>query len=216
VITFALLPAGGQSTRMGRPKLALPLGRHTVLEHAVAALRQGGAEHVLVVVGPHVPELAPLAAAAGAEVLPLTEPTADMRATVEQGLRCLEERFRPAPEAGWLLCPADHPALEPAVVRQLLEARRASPAHSIVVPTFAGRRGHPVLIAWQHVAGMRALPPGLGLNAYLRRQAAATLLLPVASPGVVCDLDTPEDYERLRATFARNASEAPPHPAPPA
>ena len=66
---FALVPAAGFSRRMGRPKLGLPLGERTVLEHVVAALRQGGAEHVLVVVGPHVPELAPLAAAAVAEVL---------------------------------------------------------------------------------------------------------------------------------------------------
>jgi molybdenum cofactor cytidylyltransferase len=186
---------------MGRPKLALPLGRLTVLEHAVAALRQGGADPVLVVVGPHVPELVPLASAAGAEVLRLAEETADMRATVEEGLRWLEERFRPAPEAGWLLCPADHPVLEPGVVRQLLEARRASPGHSIVVPTFGGRRGHPVLIDFRHVAGMRALPPGVGLNVYLRQQRPVTLELPVASPGVLADLDTPEDYERLRAAF---------------
>lgn len=186
---------------MGRPKLLLPLGRGTVLGHAVAALRQGGVDHVLVVVGPHVPELGPLAAAAGAEVLMLAEATADMRATVEAGLRWLEERFRPAPDEPWLLCPADHPVLEPDVIRRLFEARRAAPAHSIVVPTFQGRRGHPVLIDWRHVAGMRALPAGLGLNVYLRQQGPATLEMPVASAGVLCDLDTPEDYERLRTAF---------------
>ena len=108
---------------------------------------------------------------------------------------------RPAAAVGWLLCPADHPTLEPGVVRQLVEARRTSPAHSITVPTFEERRGHPVLIDWRHVAGMRALPAGLGLNAYLRRQGEATLEVPVASAGVLCDLDTPEDYERLRAAY---------------
>jgi molybdenum cofactor cytidylyltransferase len=198
-MTFALLPAGGKSRRMGRTKLALPLGPRTVLEHAVAALREAGVEEVLVVVGPHVPELAPLAAAAGASVLQLREETADMRATVEHGLRWLEERFRPPPEAGWLLCPADHPALDPDVVRLLLRARAASAGHSVVVPTFGGRRGHPALIDWRHVAGMRALPPGLGLDAYLRPLRAVTLEVAVTSPGVLYDLDTPEDYERLRA-----------------
>ena len=198
-MTFALLPAGGKSSRMGRPKLALPLGRRTVLGHAVTALRDAGADPVLVVVGPHVPELAPLAAAAGAAVLQLEEKTADMRATVEHGLRWLEERCRPAPGAGWLLSPADHPALDPAVVRRLLEARAASPEHTIVVPTFDGRRGHPVLLDWRHGAGLRALPPGLGINVYLRQQRPVTLEVPVPSPGVLLDLDTPEDYERLRA-----------------
>ncbi len=197
-MTFALIPAAGKSTRMGRPKLALPLGERTVLEHVVAALRSGGAEHVLVVVGPHVAELAPLAESAGAAVLVLSEETADMRATVEAGLRWLEEKFAPRPEDAWLLAPADHPTLEAEVVRQLLAARAAHPEASVLIPTFGGQRGHPALIAWNHVAAMRGLPGGQGLNVYLRQQTSETLELPVDTDAVLCDLDTPEDYERLR------------------
>jgi molybdenum cofactor cytidylyltransferase len=196
-MTFALLPAAGKSTRMGRPKLALPLGGRTVLEHAVAALRQAGIEHVLVVVGPHVPELIPLAEAAGADVCRLAAETPDMRATVEHGLRWLEERFHPGPDDAWLLSPADHPALDATVVRCLTQARAAHPERSIFVPVFEGRRGHPTLIGWKHVAGIRAHPAGQGLNTYLRGHTAETLEVPVASAEVLCDLDTPEDYERL-------------------
>jgi molybdenum cofactor cytidylyltransferase len=194
---LALIPAAGKSTRMGRPKLALPLGGRTVLEHVIAALRGAGVEHVLVVVGPHVPELVPLAEAAGADALLLPEETPDMRATVEHGLRRLERRFSPRPEDGWLLVPADHPTLDPSVVRQLLAARAARPDCSVVLPTHEGRRGHPALIAWRHVAGLRALPPGQGLNVYLRQQMGETLEVPVPTAEVLCDLDTPADYERL-------------------
>jgi molybdenum cofactor cytidylyltransferase len=197
-MTFAVVPAGGRSTRMGQPKLLLPLAGGTVLEHVVVALREGGVEHTLVVVGPHVPELAPLAQSAGAHVFLLPHETADMRQTVEQGLAWLEDRFRPKPDDGWLLVPADHPALDAPLIRQLLEARAAHPERSIVMPTFAGRRGHPTLIAWGHVAGIRAHPAAEGLNAYLRLHEAETLEMPAADAAVLCDLDTPEDYERLR------------------
>jgi molybdenum cofactor cytidylyltransferase len=195
--TLALLPAAGKSTRMGRPKLALPLGGLTVLERVVAAVRAGGVATVLVVTGPHVRELAAPARAAGAEVLELAEETPDMRATVEHGLRWLEERFQPAPEDRWLLLPADHPTLDPALVKRLLEARAAVAERSIVVPTFQGRRGHPTLIDWRHVAGVRALTDGQGLNRYFRQHTAETLELTVDSEDVVLDLDTPEDYARL-------------------
>jgi molybdenum cofactor cytidylyltransferase len=198
---FALVPAAGHSRRMGRPKLALPLGGRTVLEHAVAALRDGGADSVLVVLGPHVAELAPLAERAGADVLSLPETTPDMRATVEHGLRRLEERFRPGPDDAWLLCPADHPTLDGEVVRRLGEARSSAPDRSIFVPTFEGRRGHPALIGWRHVEGIRALPPGVGLNVYLRHHAPQTAEVPVASAEVLTDLDTPDDYEPLRRRF---------------
>ncbi len=195
--TFALLPAGGLSVRMGRPKLALPLAGRTVLEHVVAAVRQAGIEHVLVVLGPHVAELRPLAEGAGALVHVLPEATPDMRTTIQHGLRWLEDRFHPPPTDDWLLIPADHPTLQADVVRQLLEARRADPAHSIFIPTFQGKRGHPALIGWQHVAGMRAMPADQGLNTYFRQQTEQTRELAVDTPEVLLDLDTPEDYERL-------------------
>lgn len=197
----AVVPAAGHSTRMGRPKLSLPLGGRTVLEHVVAALRAGGADHVVVVVGPHVPELVPLAEAAGAHVCRLAEPTPDMRATVGHGLRWVEDHLRPGPADAWLLAPADHPALDPGVVRELCEAFRRDPSRSILVPVSAGRRGHPALVAWRHAAGVRALPPDRGVNAYFREHAAEVGEVPVAAGGAFVDLDTPEDYERLCAAW---------------
>jgi molybdenum cofactor cytidylyltransferase len=183
---------------MGRPKLKLPLGGRTVIELIVAALRDGGADPVLVVVGPHAPDAAPLAERAGAIVLHLPEPTADMRATVERGLDWLEKHLAPRPEDYWLLAPADHPALDAAVVRRLCEAATGDPTRSIVVPIHEGRRGHPTLIAWRHATGIRTLPTGEGINAYLRRYAHETLEMPVSDPGILADLDTPEDYARFR------------------
>ncbi len=195
---FAVVAAAGRGSRMGRPKLSLPLGGRTVLEHVVAALRQGGVDEVLAVVGPHDPALAPAAEAAGASVLTLAEPTPDMRTTVELGLRWLESRFHPRPDDAWLLVPADHPALDADVVRRLCEAYAAQPSRSIVVPVHGGRRGHPTLIAWRHVAGVLAHPGGKGINDYLRSQQEQILELPAPSAAVLWDLDTPEDYERLR------------------
>jgi len=196
-MTFALIPAAGKSERMGRPKLTLPLGGRTVLERVLDTVRCAGIEHILVVVGPHGPELIPLAESVGTHVLPLAEQTPDMRATVERGLIWLEEHFHPRLDDHWLLIPADHPALDEAVVRQLLQARHEHANCSIIIPTFQGKRGHPALIDWKHAAGIRAFPPGAGLNAYLRHHGDETLEMPVDTAGVVRDLDTPEDYERL-------------------
>jgi molybdenum cofactor cytidylyltransferase len=183
---------------MGSPKLALPLGERTILEHVLATLRQANVEHILVVVGPHVPQLATPAERAGAHVCLLVEETADMRATVEHGLHWLEERFRPGPDDAWLLVPADHPALAAQVVRELEQARTTHGEHSIFVPTCRGRRGHPLLLSWRHVGTIRAHPVGLGLNTYVRKHEVQTLEVPVENDAILWDLDTPEDYERMR------------------
>jgi CTP:molybdopterin cytidylyltransferase MocA len=216
-MNFAVVPAAGRGRRMGRPKLALPLGARTVVEHVVAALRDGGVETVVVVVGPHAPELAPLAEAAGAHVCRLPHQTAEMRATVEYGLRWLEERCRPRPDDAWLLAPGDCPAFDAGVVRTLIDVFAARPSASVVVPVYGGRRGHPVLIAWRHVAGIRAHPAGKGLDTYLRTHAPDTLEVQAASAAVLWDLDTPEDYERLRRDAGRDRTppDASPAAAPP-
>jgi CTP:molybdopterin cytidylyltransferase MocA len=197
-VIVAVVPACGHSTRMGRPKLSLPLGGGTVLGHLVAALREGGAARVVVVIGPHVLELASLAATAGADVVQLAEPTADMRATVEHGLCWVAENVQPQPD-GWLLAPADHPAVTADVVRRLCEVFLAHPARTVVVPVHDGKRGHPTLIPWRLAAEVSRIPIGQGINALLR--TAETVEVPVGSAGVLADLDTPDDYERVRQTW---------------
>jgi molybdenum cofactor cytidylyltransferase len=196
--SFAIIPAAGKSLRMGRPKLSLRLGDRTILERTIDCFNQAGVENVLVVFGPQSPELA---GAAGAQVMVLDHATEDMRATVTLGLRRMGQTFHPSAGDRVFLLPADHPALVPEVITRLLAARLATKAHSIIVPTFHGMRGHPVLFDWKHVAKIQDWPPSLALNSYFRSQQDATLELPMDTPAVLRDLDTPEDYERLRREY---------------
>jgi CTP:molybdopterin cytidylyltransferase MocA len=183
---------------MGRSKLALPFAGRTVLEHVIAALRDGGVQRVVVVTGPRASELSRLAKAAGADVHAMSEPTPDMRTTIEHGLRWLEERQSPRAADAFLLAPGDHPAFHGDLVRGLCEAYRASRCSSIVVPVHAGHRGHPVLIAWKHVPGIVAMAPDRGINSYVREHAAEVHELSVAQRGVLFNLDSPDDYASLQ------------------
>jgi molybdenum cofactor cytidylyltransferase len=199
--TFVLIPAAGKSSRMGKPKLALPLGERTVLERVLLAMKQAGIADRLVIVGPQAVELEGLAQRAGAHIFRMAEDTPDMQATVLQGLGWLESHLHPGLEDSWLLMPADHPTLDPAVVTELLKARSEHPSQSIFIPTHAGRRGHPALISWNLVADLREFPAGQGLNRFLREHSGQTLECPLDDPDVLCDLDTPEDYRRLLERF---------------
>ncbi len=195
--TFGLIPAAGKSSRMGRPKLLLPLAGQTVLERVLAAVRAGGVAEVLVVVAPGDLALREIAEQSGALVLQLTVETPDMRQTCRHGLDWLEARFHPLPEDGWLLLPADHPTCQPEVIRALISAALLHPEKSIFLPVFEGKRGHPTWMRWELVAAIAALSAERGLNALVRAQADRTLEVPWAGAEILCDLDTPEDYRQL-------------------
>ncbi len=201
---FALVPGAGKSIRMGCPKLALPLGVRTVLERVLDTLREANLRQILVVLGPHVANLTGPAERAGASVLLLDAETPDMRTTVQYGLDWLEHHEKPAMGDAFLLLPADHPTLSVPPLAALLHAASLQPRHgSIWIPTHEGRRGHPTLVLWKHLAGIRAWPADQGLNSYLRAHPDETIEVPCSSPDILCDLDTPAAYDRLKAQFSK-------------
>jgi molybdenum cofactor cytidylyltransferase len=195
--TFGLIPAAGKSRRMGRPKLLLPFGASTVLQHVVSALGTAEVSAIVVVTAPGDDDLAALASSAGAHVCRLDEDTPDMRATCLCGLAWIEREFQPHAEDGWLLLPADHPTVRPDVVRALIDTARHEHAKDIFVPVHRGRRGHPTWLRWSHLAGLRAAPIDQGLNRFIRAHADTTCELAWSGDEILCDLDTPADYRRL-------------------
>ncbi len=193
---FAVVPAAGHSRRMGRPKLLLPLGRSTVIARMLTALNRPDIAETVVVVRPDDEPLRAAVAECGAIPLQPDAPPPEMRQSVEEALRFLERRFHPRPEEAWLLAPADHPLLDPAVIDLLISAWRESP-EKIVVPASRGKRGHPTLFPFRLAAEVFTLPADEGLNGLLRRHATRIEQIETDSPAVLADLDTPEDYARL-------------------
>lgn len=198
----AIIPAAGRSERMGRPKLILPIAGTTVIARVVSALRQGGADPVVVITPPRDAPGAGIlideALGAGAVVVVADERPSDMRASFALGLARLAGGGDPEPSTV-LLAPADSPGLTVDLVARVLNCAREHP-RAIIIPTFEGRRGHPVALPWALCLEERELPPGAGLNALVKLHAADVLEVAVAEAGTVADLDTPEDYERWLST----------------
>jgi molybdenum cofactor cytidylyltransferase len=192
----ALVPAAGRSMRMGRPKLILPVGGVSLIARVVAALRAGGADRVVVVAPPgDAPGASRLIADAegeGGEVVVLDRATADMRASFERGLNWLEQDPRPD---GLLLCPGDSPGLSAALVARVVRGIQEHPDR-IIIPTYEGKRGHPVALPWRLAAEVRCLPDGVGVNALMAAHADRVLTLDPGDPNALADMDTPEDYAR--------------------
>lgn len=192
--SFAIVPAAGQSIRMGRPKLLLPWGEKTVIETVLDAWRQSDISHLVMTAREDDAELTALGRKAGAEIVVVSPAPADMKASVLAGLAYVEEKFQPRPDDIWLLAPADMPFISRQTIADLLAAWSERGPAEIVAPIRQGRRGHPVAFAWSLVAAAQRLGEKEGLNQLLARFPVKEV--PVADDAGFVDLDTPEDYRR--------------------
>jgi molybdenum cofactor cytidylyltransferase len=196
---FAIIPAAGRSTRMGAPKLLLPVGNERLIERTLAAWKSGGVDWIVVVVRPDDAPLATLCRSCGAEVVIPLIPPPEMKASVQHGLQHITTAFNPGEEDAWLLAPADMPGLSPLIIQALRSAHDPrNPA--ILVPTIGGRRGHPVLFPWPLVHCVRSLGSDEGINALCQSQSCREVpcdSCEPAGPAAFADLDTPQDYDEF-------------------
>ena len=186
---------------MGQPKLLLPFGGQTVIERVISVIRNAGIDRILLVAAPGLPELESTARAAGAEVVALVKSTAQIA-------KRSKSVWTGSNRIGGLLPTTIGSSfrriirlIEPNVIRALITARAAHPNCSIFVPVHYGRRGHPTLIRWRHVAALRDYPPDKGVNQFLREWLSETLEVTVSARTVLDDLDTAEDCRRLRPSL---------------
>jgi len=198
VRSFAIVPAAGRSRRMGQDKLLLPWGDSTVIESLLAGWLASDVDEIVVVVRRDQTELQTLCRNVTVVTPPIAPP--EMKDSVLAALDHIRKAFAPADSDVWLLAPADMPQLNPAVVNELLAAHEpASPA--IIVPTSDGKRGHPVLFPWAIASSVATLAENEGVNALLERFPVRTV--ECGGPAIHGDLDTPDDYERLRSDADR-------------
>ena len=196
-MTIAILPAAGQSTRMGRPKLLLPFGASTIVGSAVAALRTAGVERIVLVRAPGAEELKAWARSERLEVAINPRPERGMLSSILAGLDLLGGAQ--AVSAGGkpiVITPADMPTIRPSSIRHVIEAHLGSD-RSLAVATYRGKKGHPLVIPPSMAAELPGLDASVGLKHLLER-GHRLLEVELDDPGVVRDVDTPDDYRSLR------------------
>lgn len=189
-----IVPAAGRSRRMGRAKQLLDAGGEPLVRCVVRRLL-GSGRRCLVVTGARASEVAAaLVGLDGVQLVHNPDYRHGMLGSILSGV--------PYVRTPWfLVAPADMPQLPPelpsrleALAAELSGETGSEPA--AVFPVFRGRRGHPVLIRTRVAA---ELTTAAGTADSMRELLAGQPVreLPVDDPGILLDIDTPEDYRRF-------------------
>lgn len=180
-----ILLAAGAATRFRANKLLHPLPGGTPIAAAAAQNLRAALARVIAVVRPGVPELERALAATGAEVTVCADATAGMGHSLAHAIAA-------APEAaGWVVALADMPFVAPATIRGVAAA--LADGAPLAAPAYRGERGHPVGFAARYRDELCALSGDAGARAILGRDRARIRIVAVDDPGVLRDIDTPED-----------------------
>ena len=191
--------AAGRSSRMGRSKVLLPWGKTSVLGHLILQWRGLRVRQIAVVL------------ARGNEA-------------VEEELNRLDvgktnRIINPAPDQGmfssiqcaaswngwaeeithWIVALGDQPQLNPRTLKRLLQFAEEHP-EKICQPQRQGKAKHPVAFPRSHFAALAA-SKAADLKEFLSERTEALAGFEADDPGLDFDIDTPEDYERVRRMF---------------
>lgn len=185
----AVVLAAGASSRMGRQKLLLPLGGEPLVRRTVRQVCEAGFDDVLVIVGRD--HEAVLAALEGLRIRHALNP--DYASGMGSSFRVAVEALPEADAALFAL--ADQPLVASAHFARVRDVYAGNPG-GIVSVRYGDVTAPPQIFARRYFPELSLLKEGA--RPVIERHAAEVTVVPF-EPGLLLDVDTPEDYARAKA-----------------
>ena len=177
---------------MGTVKQLLRLDDRPLLQHAVDNVRASGVGEIIVVLGFAAEEIRRELDAQNARVVINESYQQGMGTSLKAGLSAVD------PEAGTaIIVLADQPFVRPATLDRLITEHHQSKAQ-IVIPTYRGFRGNPVLLDRSVFPEIMTLNGDMGCRAIFGNHLEGIVKVPVDDVGILLDIDRQSDFESLR------------------
>ncbi len=186
---YALVLAAGASSRFGSPKQLVRVQGRPLLHRTVANAAEVAGQAVLVVLGAHAGDLAPLLRHSTATVIVNRSWSEGIASSIRTGIAHL-----PPSCDGVLILLADQAAVTVDDLRRLAGVWRREP-QCIVAARYETTVGVPAIFPRTEFPQLAALRGDRGARDLLRRAADRVIALELANAEI--DIDTPEDLLRL-------------------
>lgn len=196
----AIVLAAGMSRRMGRLKMLLPFGDRPMLACILESILDSPNVSSVTVVTGHAEQEMRRVAGEYERVQCAHNPhyaEGGMLSSVKVGVGAL-----PTDCSAFFLLLGDQPMVRPATLAAISAAWHPEKA-PIVVPSYRGKRGHPVLFARRFGSDILALGEQDTLKTLMHCHKDSVHELAVNDESTVLDIDTPEDYEAALLRWRR-------------
>lgn len=188
----AVILSGGASTRMGSPKALVSYQGASFLEHLLSVTQHPAIGVRRVVLGPDAEAIAKQVSLAAGDIVLNENWERGQLSSIQAALRSLPENTD-----GMLLCPVDHPLVSAVLVNALIATFLETRA-PVVLPTFEGRRGHPVIFSTAVYRELLEAPLETGARAVVWAHKNEAQEVPTTEEGCVLNLNDPGALQKIR------------------
>ena len=185
----AILLAAGESKRMGKPKQLMPLGQSTLLEQTIDNLLNSAVDEIIVVLGHRAEEITKTIAAKLVKIMVNPNYQQGMSTSIIAGLNLVDRQAKAV-----MLALGDQPLVDSQTINQLID-EFYNHDKGIAIPTYQGRRGHPITFAIKYKPKLLELEGDIGGRQIIQYHPDDILEVAVDSESVIADIDTRDDYQ---------------------
>ncbi|MFQ6085583.1 MAG: molybdenum cofactor cytidylyltransferase [Candidatus Bathyarchaeia archaeon] len=194
----AVILAAGRSTRMGLTKQLLKLGDRSVIEHVISNVGRSKVGEIIVVLGYKAGEIAErIVEKSGIKIVTNPDYEMGLSTSLKAGIEETDGRSEAI-----IFVLGDQPLMSASTINKIVDEYERT--HSlIVVPTYKGRRGHPVLIDRSLLCEVMKIGGDIGARSIIKRYEGDTHEVEVDDPGILKDFDTMKEFEALKRGWER-------------
>jgi len=185
----AIVLSAGRSERFGaQNKLLHEIHGVPIIRHTVEAVLGAHLAEVIIVTGHDADHVEPALAGLAVKCVRNATPWAGMGTSLAVGANAVKSGY-----SGIFVMLGDMPKLQSSTLTRMLKDFDPKSGRDIAVPITNGRRGHPVLFGSRHFPQLCALSGDDGARQILKDHPERVQAVQVDDPGILFDIDTPED-----------------------
>src|SRR3954469_18478430 len=195
----AIVLAAGRSTRMGGPnKLLADIAHRPLVRIAAEEALASRAKPVIVVTGHQREQVETALAGLPVQLVHNPDFADGLGTSVKAGIAAV-----PADVDGAIVCLGDMPQVDAGLIDRLIAAFDPDQGALVVMPTFEGKRGNPVLWSRRFFPDLMAIDGDVGARYLIGRYSEAVVEVPLEGKAALVDVDTPEALVGVRAEIER-------------
>ena len=185
----AIILAAGDSARMGRTKALLQIADQTFIELINQNVVKAGIKNIYVVLGRDEQKIVSRVNFEGnVHLLQNPDPDRGQLSSLQLCIPNLPEESR-----GFIMALVDHPLVLESTYQAICKCAEKD-SDKIIIPSYQGRKGHPVYFGRKYYDQLTAAPLSEGARSVVRKNLENVVILPVTDIGILKDIDLPEDY----------------------